>query len=329
MPVETASHAIEPDKRSQAIVNYLVLLLALARRSDCSEIEVIEWIHSHYEALGAFDRWVEENGWGAIPAAVDSFVAGRRLLYDDVSVVTCQVDVARVESVVWWLEQPVEAFFVFGLDFETLAAYSAGLAQRYYKRVGVDVKVDIDVRSGRETATFSRMPKRAETERLLVLRSPRADELPALTKRLVKRWGGTTMVVGEREHELTECSCVIATRGGLCGYAYFTETAPESWEILAIEAIERFSGVGTALLRAVEAAVERDGGRMLSLTTTNDNTDALRFYQRRGFTLDAVRRGAVTAARERKPIIPFVGEHGIPIRDEIELSKALRVPAEP
>ena len=58
--------------------------------------------------------------------------------------------------------------------------------------------------------------------------------------------------------------------------------------------------------------------------TTNDNTDALRFYQRRGFRIRAVRSGAVDDARRRlKPGIPAIGDHGIPLSDEIELERAV------
>ena len=56
--------------------------------------------------------------------------------------------------------------------------------------------------------------------------------------------------------------------------------------------------------------------------TTNDHVDALRFYQRRGFQLAAVHRGAVEDSRGKlKPEIPVVGAYGIPLRDEIELDK--------
>jgi hypothetical protein len=56
------------------------------------------------------------------------------------------------------------------------------------------------------------------------------------------------------------------------------------------------------------------------LTTTNDNLDALRFYQRRGFRISAVRPRAVERARATlKPEIPEVGAYGIPVRDEIDL----------
>jgi hypothetical protein len=48
--------------------------------------------------------------------------------------------------------------------------------------------------------------------------------------------------------------------------------------------------------------------------------DALRFYQRRGFRLAKLHPGAVDESRARlKPEIPAVGDHGIPLRDELEL----------
>lgn len=60
------------------------------------------------------------------------------------------------------------------------------------------------------------------------------------------------------------------------------------------------------------------------MLTTNDNVDALRFYQRRRFRLSELRAGATAAARETlKPEIQHIGNHGIPIRDEIILEKRL------
>ena len=60
------------------------------------------------------------------------------------------------------------------------------------------------------------------------------------------------------------------------------------------------------------------------LVTTNDNVDALRFYQRRGLRISGLRIGAVDESRARlKPQIPEIGAYGIPLRDEIELSKEL------
>lgn len=98
----------------------------------------------------------------------------------------------------------------------------------------------------------------------------------------------------------------------------------EACEVLTLHSAERHTGVGTVLLDAVEAIAAASGCRRLWLVTTNDNTDALRFYQRRGFRLVRVDAGAVDQARETvKPSIPLIGDHGIPIRDEVLLEKTL------
>ena len=74
------------------------------------------------------------------------------------------------------------------------------------------------------------------------------------------------------------------------------------------------------LIEAVRAEAKRLGCYQVMLTTTNDNIGALRFYQRRGFRLAAVRPGAVDRTRQRKPEIPRTGDFGIPLRDEIDLT---------
>jgi RimJ/RimL family protein N-acetyltransferase len=78
----------------------------------------------------------------------------------------------------------------------------------------------------------------------------------------------------------------------------------------------------SALVETVERLAADSGCDRLWLITTNDNTDALRFYQRRGFRLAALHRGAVDDSRSRlKPDIPRIGDHGIDLRDELELDK--------
>jgi ribosomal protein S18 acetylase RimI-like enzyme len=79
------------------------------------------------------------------------------------------------------------------------------------------------------------------------------------------------------------------------------------------------AGIGTTLIDAIEALTRP---RRLWLVTTNDNLDALRFYQRRGFRIVDTRVGAVEDARRTlKPTIPESGSYGIEIRDEIVLER--------
>ena len=95
-------------------------------------------------------------------------------------------------------------------------------------------------------------------------------------------------------------------------------------EILTLHATRQWAGAGSALIEAVRAVAAERGCSRLWVLTTNDNVDALRFYQRRGFRFAELRAGAVDDSRRRlKPEIPVVGEYGIPIRDEIELELQL------
>lgn len=96
-----------------------------------------------------------------------------------------------------------------------------------------------------------------------------------------------------------------------------------SCEIVTINSIRPFSGIGTALIEAVRDIAIKFGCKRLWLITTNDNMNALRFYQRRGFVLVTIHRNALELSRKLKPEISLIGDHGIPLRDEIELEMKL------
>jgi GNAT superfamily N-acetyltransferase len=96
-----------------------------------------------------------------------------------------------------------------------------------------------------------------------------------------------------------------------------------SCEIVTINSIRPFAGVGTALIEAVKNIALQSGCKRLWLITTNDNMNALRFYQKRGFVLVAIHRDALDISRKLKPEIPLIGNDGIPLRDEIELEMML------
>ncbi|MDQ5832451.1 MAG: GNAT family N-acetyltransferase [Actinomycetota bacterium] len=111
--------------------------------------------------------------------------------------------------------------------------------------------------------------------------------------------------------------------GELAGVLTYVASGEEC-EILTLHAARQWAGTGTALVEALQVlAGEQHWGR-LWVQTTNDNVDALRFYQRRGFRLVELRPGAVDAAREvLKPEIPRAGAYGIPLRDELVLEMRL------
>jgi GNAT superfamily N-acetyltransferase len=122
--------------------------------------------------------------------------------------------------------------------------------------------------------------------------------------------------LGELVHPLDHPALVAEGVGGqLLGM--LTYLPGQDWrqcEILTLHAGEQWHGAGTALIQAVGQLARRQGCARLWVITTNDNVDALRFYQRRGFCLVRVHRGAVDRSRASlKPEIPAVGAHGIPV----------------
>ena len=115
----------------------------------------------------------------------------------------------------------------------------------------------------------------------------------------------------------------VAERAGTkVGYA-LVRIDQDELEVVALEALTRRQGVGTALLAAVADDAQNAGCARVWLITTNDNLDAMRFYQRRGWDLVALHRDAVTAGRQLKPEIPEVGDYGLPIRHELEFELLL------
>lgn len=139
----------------------------------------------------------------------------------------------------------------------------------------------------------------------------------ALHRFLSERYSARVARLGRVENPLNHPALIAEDEdGALAGVLTYVVTGDEC-EILTLHTATQWAGVGTALIEAVESKARR-----LWVLTTNDNVDALRFYQRRGFRLRELHPGAVDESRRRlKPEIPETGEYGIPLRDEIVLEK--------
>jgi protein-L-isoaspartate(D-aspartate) O-methyltransferase len=137
---------------------------------------------------------------------------------------------------------------------------------------------------------------------------------------LRKRWGATTVVVHGEVIDAAQLPALIAERQrGLATYRRLGGDA----ELVTLDAMPPGNGTGTALVEALTSKLSAEGCVRLWLTMTNANLSALQFYLRRGFRLSRVRPGAVDAARKLKPSIPVVGEHDIPVHDELDLCRVL------
>ena len=150
------------------------------------------------------------------------------------------------------------------------------------------------------------------------------DDRSWLTGFMAERWGAPVAAGGGRLYRLDELPGFVAVAADdtVAGVVTYLIEA-DACEVISIDAVVPGEGVGTALLDAACQAASAAGCRRVRLITTNDNLDALRFYQRRGFALSELRPGAVDESRRMKPQIPPVGAYGIPIRDELVLVREL------
>ena len=144
-----------------------------------------------------------------------------------------------------------------------------------------------------------------------------------ITEILLENWASNIVVTRGISYEADHLPGFIAEiksrRVGLLTY----NIENNELEIITLNAIEEGKGVGTTLLESVENLAKEKNCRRIWLVTTNDNVDALRFYQKRGYEIKSIHRYAIEESRKIKPQLPFVGKHGIPIRDEIEMEKLI------
>jgi GNAT superfamily N-acetyltransferase len=148
----------------------------------------------------------------------------------------------------------------------------------------------------------------------VAIRPVEEKDRPTVEWLTTQLWGAPEVVVHDGVFHPAALPGFIAERAGRIA------VRQDVLEIATINALDLYQGIGTMLIEAVRAEAKRLGCHQVMLTTTNDNIGALRFYQRRGFRLAAVRPGAVDRSRQRKPDIPRTGDFGIPLRDEIDLT---------
>jgi ribosomal protein S18 acetylase RimI-like enzyme len=149
------------------------------------------------------------------------------------------------------------------------------------------------------------------------------DEKAWAASVLSESWGSAAIVSRGRVYQADELPGFIAVqKGNPAGIITYSLNDKEC-EITTMNSLVEGKGIGSALVDAVKSVAVASKCKRLWLITTNDNTKALRWWQKRGFIFKAIYPGAVGKWRLLKPEIPLKGDDGIPIRDEIELEMEL------
>jgi ribosomal protein S18 acetylase RimI-like enzyme len=149
------------------------------------------------------------------------------------------------------------------------------------------------------------------------------EDFPRLRQLWIEHWGGDFMVTCGNIYRPEQLEGFVIEDGdewiGLLSFII----VDNELEVTSLDSLREGQGIGSKLLnQAIEEARARNCRRIF-LITTNDNLNALGFYQKRGFSLVKIYRHALDESRKLKPNIPLIGMNNIPLRDEIELEMNL------
>lgn len=159
----------------------------------------------------------------------------------------------------------------------------------------------------------------------ITIRSATSADSAFISEELRQNWGGAEIWSLRRRYCADQLPALIATiLGEPVGLLTYTPpTSAHDCEVITLSSRLEDRGVGSRLLQAAADLARAAGCPRIFLTTTNDNTRAIGFYQREGWDLIALHRGNVDDSRRHNPAIPLVGHLGIAIRDELELELPL------
>lgn len=138
-----------------------------------------------------------------------------------------------------------------------------------------------------------------------------------------QHWYTTTMIIRGKEIDMTKVDGFYFRDGktiiGLITYIVYNNTL----EITSLDSLQENQGIGSELVETVVHEAKERNLQKIVLITTNDNINAIRFYQKRGFDMAYLFRNAMDISRKLKPEIPLIGENSIPLRHEIEFELSI------
>ena len=133
-----------------------------------------------------------------------------------------------------------------------------------------------------------------------------------------ERWFSTEMIIRGTIIDMTKVNGIIALENdeivGLLTYT-FSDTV---CEITSLDSVVEGKGIGTSLINQIRNIAKEHNCAKIVVVTTNDNINAIRFYQKRGFDMARFYHNALDISRKIKPSIPLIGDNDIPLKHEIE-----------
>jgi GNAT superfamily N-acetyltransferase len=152
----------------------------------------------------------------------------------------------------------------------------------------------------------------------VLIRDLEEADRPWVTEWIVREWGLPVVSISGNYDPSNLPGYVAEVDGEVVGAITF-HLSDSGCEVVTLNSLWERQGIGTALLARVKHLADHEGLR-LWLITTNENIDAIRFYQRRGMDIAALHRDFVDVVRRFKPQVTDHEDRAIRFQHALELS---------
>ena len=133
-----------------------------------------------------------------------------------------------------------------------------------------------------------------------------------------QQWYTTTMIIRGKEVDMTQTEgFYVKEQEDIIGLITYL-VSDDVPEVTSLNSLRENQGIGSKLVDAVIREAKDRKLKKILVVTTNDNINAIKFYQKRGFDMARLYHNALDISRKIKPEIPLIGDHSIPLRHEIE-----------
>jgi ribosomal protein S18 acetylase RimI-like enzyme len=146
-------------------------------------------------------------------------------------------------------------------------------------------------------------------------------ERSAVQKFVKRFWGEELQLTFDRKFTVSELPAYVArVRNSVVGFVSFSSIG-DALIVVALGVLPSYQGVGigSRLIKSVEAEARKLGKGKVFVSTSNDDLPALGFYQSCGFRIYEVKPNVI--AEKHAKMLRGIG--GLPVRDELRMQKTL------
>lgn len=155
----------------------------------------------------------------------------------------------------------------------------------------------------------------------VLIRDLTSGDGPWLRELIATTWG-LPVVSTSGQHDPADLPGFVAEQGERRVGVLTYRLDLKGMEVVTLNSLLTGHNIGSALLEKARSQADRSGVR-LWLITTDENTRAIRFYQRRGMDMVVVHRGFVDVVKQAKPVPEGFRIGGFGFRDALEFEYPL------